>query len=100
MHEEMNENALEACNTLKAMAHEDRLKTLCFLVSGEKTVADIQKFLGIRQAAASQQLSRLRLEGMIVGRRDGKTIRYCLADGRVHSLISVIYELFCSENQQ
>ena len=39
-----------------------------------------------RQAAVSQQLSRLRLEGLVQPRRDGKTIYYSLTDDRSRAI--------------
>jgi DNA-binding transcriptional ArsR family regulator len=44
----------------------------------------------------SQQLARLRYDGMVETRRDGKTIYYSLADDDVRSVISVIYDIFCA----
>ena len=58
-----SENATRASNFLKAISHEGRLMILCHLVSGEKSVTELEELLSARQAAVSQQLSRLRLEG-------------------------------------
>ena len=44
----------------------------------------------------SQQLARLRYDGMVDTRRDGKTIYYCLANDDVRQLIAVIYGIFCA----
>ncbi|WP_299666230.1 helix-turn-helix transcriptional regulator [uncultured Ruegeria sp.] len=93
----MVENATQASNFLKAISHEGRLMILCHLVSGEKSVTELERLLSARQAAVSQQLSRLRLEGLVVPRRDGKTIYYRLADERPARILEVVYELFCSQ---
>ena len=53
----------------------------------------------IRQAAVSQQLARLRLEGLVKPRRDGKAIYYSLADDRPRRVLEVIYDMFCSVDQ-
>jgi DNA-binding HxlR family transcriptional regulator len=55
-------NATEAANFLKAISHEGRLMILCHLASGEKSVTELEKLLSARQAAVSQQLSRLRAD--------------------------------------
>ena len=68
----MVENATKASNFLKAISHEGRLMILCHLVSGEKSVTELEDLLSARQAAVSQQLSRLRLEGLVIPRREGK----------------------------
>jgi ArsR family transcriptional regulator len=91
-------NATRASNFLKAISHEGRLMILCHLVSGEKSVTELEELLSVRQAAVSQQLSRLRLEGLVVPRRDGKTIYYSLADDRPRRMLETVYELFCKDS--
>ena len=89
--------ATTACNFLKAISHEGRLMILCHLVTGEKSVTELEDLLSARQAAVSQQLSRLRLEGLVTPRRDGKTIYYSLTDDRATQILDVVYELFCKD---
>jgi len=91
----MLRNATEAANFLKAISHEGRLMILCHLASGEKTVTELEELLGSRQAAVSQQLARLRLEGLVTPRREGKAIYYRLSDDRSRQMIDLIYDLFC-----
>ncbi|HBB83450.1 MAG TPA: transcriptional regulator [Sulfitobacter sp.] len=91
-------NAVTASNFLKAISHEGRLMILCHLVSGEKSVSELEALLSTRQAAVSQQLSRLRLEGLVTPRRDGKTIYYRLADDRPRKMLELVYELFCKDD--
>lgn len=88
-------SACEASNFLKALSHEGRLLILCYLATGEKTVTELEELLAARQAAVSQHLSRLRSEGLVTPRRDGKTIYYSLADERSVKVLSVVYDLFC-----
>jgi DNA-binding transcriptional ArsR family regulator len=89
-------NAQTASDFLKAISHEGRLMILCALANGEKSVAEIETMLASRQAAVSQQLSRLRLEGLVTARRDGKQIYYRLTDDRARLIIERVYELFCT----
>jgi len=96
----MVENATNASNFLKAVSHEGRLMILCHLVSGEKSVTELEDLLSARQAAVSQQLSRLRLEGLVVPRREGKAIYYRLADDRPKRMLELVYELFCAEDSE
>lgn len=91
------ENATTASNFLKAISHEGRLLILCHLVTGEKSVTELEDLLAARQAAVSQQLSRLRLEGLVIPRRDGKAIYYRLADDRPRKILELVYELFCKD---
>ncbi len=93
--DEMMENATIATNYLKAISHEGRLMILCHLATGEKSVTELESLLSARQAAVSQQLGRLRLEGLVRPRRDGKTIYYSLTDDKSRKIIGLVYELFC-----
>lgn len=93
--EKMVKNAQRASNFLKAISHEGRLMILCHLASGEKSVTELEDLLSARQAAVSQQLTRLRLEGLVTPRREGKAIYYSLTDDRPRQMIEVVYDLFC-----
>ncbi|MES0826067.1 ArsR/SmtB family transcription factor [Ruegeria sp. SCP11] len=97
--DKMVENATRASNFLKAISHEGRLMILCHLVSGEKSVTELEELLSARQAAVSQQLSRLRLEGLVTPRREGKAIYYRLADDRPRRMLELVYDMFCSEEK-
>ncbi|QCO55643.1 helix-turn-helix transcriptional regulator [Pseudorhodobacter turbinis] len=94
--EKMLENANEAANFLKALAHEGRLMILCHLSSGPKSVTELETLLSSRQAAVSQQLARLRLEGLVSARRDGKAIFYSLQDPKVIRAVALVYDMFCN----
>lgn len=91
-------NACEASNFLKAISHEGRLMILCHLATGEKTVTELEQLLSARQAAVSQQLSRLRVEGLVSPRREGKAIFYSLTDRRAIRILETVYDLFCKED--
>lgn len=93
---EMARSAEAAAAYLKTLAHEGRLMILCHLGSGEKSVGELEDLLEIRQAAVSQMLARLREEGLVKTRREGKTIFYSLADDNTYEVISLLYRLFCS----
>ncbi|MCB2111201.1 MAG: helix-turn-helix transcriptional regulator [Defluviimonas sp.] len=84
-----------ASGLLKAIAHEGRLMILCHLSDGERTVTELEELLATRQAAVSQQLARLRSEGLVQARRDGKAIYYSLADPKAARLVALLYELYC-----
>ncbi|MFN4173021.1 MAG: ArsR/SmtB family transcription factor [Pseudorhodobacter sp.] len=91
----MMQKAEDAAAFLKALSHEGRLMILCNLIGGEKSVGELESALGSRQAAVSQQLARLRLEGLVSCRRDGKTIFYSIQDPKVTRMIALMYEMFC-----
>lgn len=94
---DMLAQAQAASAFLKAMAHEGRLMILCHLSSGEKSVTELEQLLQSRQAAVSQQLARLRLEGIVSCRREGKTMYYALQDPKAARLIALVYDMFCAD---
>ncbi len=95
--EAMRDRSEQAAGFLKALAHEGRLLILCHLTHGEKSVTELENLLGQRQAAVSQQLARLRMEGLVRFRRDGKTIYYSIGDERAETMVRTLYDLFCAD---
>lgn len=93
-------NAERAADFLKALGHEGRLLILCSLAGRERSVTELEQMLGQRQAAVSQQLARLRHEGLVQTRREGKAIYYRLSDGRARRLLDLIYDMFCAEDDR
>ena len=88
------DHAEPAAAFLKALSHEGRLMILCHLSDGEKSVTELERLIGQRQAAVSQQLGRLRLEGLVSTRREGKAIFYSVRDPRVIAILSCLPALF------
>ncbi len=70
--------------------------SLCHLVDGERSVGELEALLGLRQAAVSQMLARLRDEGMVHTRRSGKTVYYSLKDRNAAELLDVLHNMFCT----
>lgn len=90
------EQARKASDLLKALSHETRLLILCILSEGEKSVSELENVLELPQAAVSQQLARLRLDGLVKTRRDGRMIYYSVSGEDVSSVVATLYEVFCS----
>ena len=93
---QMGRQAEAAAGFMKALGHPGRLMILCHLAGGEKSVTELEALLGQRQAAVSQQLARLRLEGLVSTRRDGKAIYYAIEDTRVLALVRSLPGLFAA----
>jgi DNA-binding transcriptional ArsR family regulator len=93
--ERMADKAKRAADFLKALAHESRLMILCILSQGEKSVSELEELLSLRQPTVSQQLARLRADGLVTTRRDGKTIHYSLASDEARVVVGAVYEMFC-----
>jgi len=94
--EKMFTSAKQATGLLKSLAHENRLLILCLLSTGEKSVTELEEKLALRQPNISQQLARLRIDGLVETRREGKTIFYRLASNEVERVISVLYDIYCA----
>lgn len=90
--------ARKASNFLKALAHETRLLILCLLAERERSVTELEELLSLSQPTVSQHLARLRLDGLVNSRRDGKTVYYALADDMTRRFISAVYDKFCRED--
>ena len=93
---ELLEQARNASELLKALAHEGRLLILCLLAEGEKSVSELEETMKMSQAAVSQQLARLRFDRLVNTRRDGRVIYYSIASKEVSSVIETLYGLFCA----
>ncbi len=94
--DEMAENTRHVVGVMKAMSHEVRLTLLWHLTRGEKTVSELAQLQGLEQSTVSQQLARLRLEGLVKGRRQGRAIYYHLDDQRAQNLIEIICSMYCA----
>lgn len=79
---------------LKALGHDGRLTILCHLLGGPRSVTELENLLCARQAVVSQQLARLRLEGLVSAQRDGNAIYYSIQDDKVRQTIIFLANLF------
>lgn len=91
----MDRAANEAAEMLKVLANPSRLRLLCALLPGERCVGELEESLGASQSYVSGQLARMRAEGLVTCNRDGRTIRYRLADPRLGPILERLYEVFC-----
>jgi DNA-binding transcriptional ArsR family regulator len=58
------------------------------LLQGESSVACLADLAGAAPAAVSQHLAKLRLAGLVTGRREGTFVYYSAANDHVRSLLS------------
>lgn len=83
-----------AAQLMKTLGHEGRLQILCHLIGGEKSVTELEALLETRQAAVSQQLARLRLEGLVQARREGQAIFYSILDPKAAEVVKLLNRLY------
>lgn len=94
----MHESAADVSDLLKLLGHPDRLMVLCQLKFGEQSVGELSNNLGIKQSPLSQHLARMRHEGVVKARRDAQTMFYSIADPKVAQVITVLYDLYCTQD--
>lgn len=89
--------AESAAKLLDSMSNPHRLRVLCELHEGEMMVGDLQDRIGISQSNLSQQLARLRRDGLVRTRRESQKIFYSLASDEVVKIIHLLHDLFCTD---
>jgi ArsR family transcriptional regulator, virulence genes transcriptional regulator len=94
--EQMLERAAETTLFLKSLSHPARLVVLCKLAEGPSVVSDLSSMLNLPQAEVSKQLARLRSDGMVVTRRDGRNVIYSLSDERTGRVVRLLHAEFCN----
>lgn len=93
--DEMREHASDAARLMKTLGNENRLMILCVLAEGELSVGELNSRIPLSQSALSQQLSRLRDEGLVRTRRESQTIYYSLCPGPADQIIQVLHSIYC-----
>ncbi|MGC9161935.1 MAG: ArsR/SmtB family transcription factor [Thiomonas sp.] len=75
---------------LKALAHRERLAILCLLMEGERCVRELEHEVGMRQAALSQQLAKLRAENIVEATRRGRFVHYQIKSQQVLNVVRAL----------
>jgi DNA-binding transcriptional ArsR family regulator len=88
--------AESAAALMRSLSHPQRLLVLCALVDGEKSVAELRQGLGIVQVPMSQQLMRLRSDGLVEARREGSAVYYSIARPEVLTVVDALHSAFCA----
>ncbi len=83
-------DAAAAALTLRALANENRLQIVLMLLRGEASVGAIERELGMRQPNLSQQLGDLRDAGLVVSRRESRSVLYSLAGPAQERLVTAL----------
>ena len=91
-------NAGLVADLLAALGNARRLMIMCKLAEhGEVTVGGLAEEIGLSQSALSQHLARLREEGLVAFRRESQSSWYRIADPRCETLLTTLYQLYCSD---
>ena len=95
---DMQAYASDAAGLMKALGNESRLMILCILAEGERSVGDLNEMVPLSQSALSQQLARLRQQGLVNTRRESQTIYYSLSSGPADRVINLLHDIYCGRN--
>lgn len=76
-----------AAEGFRMLADPTRVKILWALLQGESSVACLAELVGAASTAVSQHLAKLRLAGLVKGRREGTFVYYSAADIHVRRLL-------------
>ena len=77
-----------AAASFRMLADPTRIKLLWALLQGESSVACLAELAGTASTAVSQHLAKLRLAGLVKGRREGTFVYYSAADERLQGLLA------------
>lgn len=91
----LNARAEQAADLLRAMSNPQRLRVLCLLAEGERSVGEINADVDLSQSALSQHLAKLREEGLVSTRKEAQTVYYSLVPGPVFDIIKTLHRIYC-----
>ncbi len=80
----------DLCKTLSNPKRQEILDTLR---DKEMTVTELVKTTGIAQANLSQHLAILRTKGILLNRREGKTVYYAISNPKIIKAFDLISEV-------
>jgi len=93
--QDLTAKSADASKLLSALSNPHRLRILCELHQGERSVGSLETSIGLSQSALSQHLAKLRSARIVSTRREAQTIFYSVSDERAAQLLSLLYEMFC-----
>jgi ArsR family transcriptional regulator len=92
----LNPAAHHKARILKALAHPIRVSIFELLAEEEKTVGEIIKSLGIKEANTSRHLAMLRDAGLVATRKEGLNVYYSIKMPCLLPMLSCIVDAICT----
>lgn len=77
-----------AADAFRMLGDPNRIRILWALLQGESSVNCLAELIGASPSTVSQHLAKLRLAGLVQGRREGTFMYYTAADAHVRALLS------------
>lgn len=91
----------DAVTQLAALAHDTRLRVFRLLVVAGpegRAAGDIADALGVAAATLSHHLGQLSAAGLVVGRQDGRFVRYSARFDTMNALVAFLGDNCCGGN--
>jgi len=85
---------IEAASRLKVLAHPLRLKIICQLGHGEKTVQELIDSVGTSQSNVSQHLAIMREKGVLSCRKNATQVIYKVANNSTIELVQLLKTIY------
>ena len=79
---------------LKAMGNAKRLEILYYLMQGEMSVSEVERFIDLSQSALSQHLAVLRKENVVKTRRAAQTIFYSIKSEKATKILQLLDKVY------
>lgn len=77
---------------LRVLANPARLRIALHLLGGERSVGQLEEELGLKQPNLSQYLAELREAGLVMARRESRTVFYQVTPGQPQHLLSSLLQ--------
>lgn len=96
----METHAEQAAAFLAGLANAHRMRILCQLAEGEKSVGALIEATGLPQTSMSQHLGKLRDEGIVSYRRDHRTLYYAIANPLAVTVMAALSDHYCKPRKR
>jgi DNA-binding transcriptional ArsR family regulator len=85
----------KAARCLRVLSHPTRLLIIHLLGTGERSVKELEREVGISQSSVSQHLNLLKDKEIVESRRAAQQVFYRLRNPRLLELTAITRDLFC-----
>ncbi len=84
----------QAAGCLRTVAHPHRLRMIQMLLGGNYTVGELAEACDIPPSGASEHLGKMRDRGLLIGKRQGRSIYYEISEQGLGSIMDCIEKRF------
>jgi len=77
-----------AADAFRLLSDPTRVRIVSALLQGESSVTCLADLCGVTPTSVSQHLAKLRLAGLVQGRREGTFVYYAARDDRLRRLLA------------